>query len=93
LYVLNKKQKKGENILNIQLIIDGLRKDGVRNFFFYYLEGICFFAAKEYRDALGQFIGFSEICPYLFHGAPVKTIDKLLASLTITKNLYQVALV
>lgn len=46
---------KGEKILNLQIIIDGLRKEGVKNFFFSYLEGIYFFTAKDYQSALGKF--------------------------------------
>ncbi|MBA7668540.1 hypothetical protein ES703_76653 [subsurface metagenome] len=159
---------KGENILNIQLIIDGLKKDNVKNFFFYYLEGVYYFAANEYSEALGRFLEFNGIYPYLadayyyamvsmynldsekysrqivvfaektielkpdslvakmtkmylgkllgltegessklltpseigfildnflFHGAPVNSLDKLLASLTISRNPYQIALV
>lgn len=56
---------KGENILNLQLIIDGLRKEGVKNFFLSYLEGIYFFTAKDYQSALGKFLEFNEIYPYL----------------------------
>ena len=56
---------KSENILDIQLIMDGLRKEGVKNFFFSYLEGIYFFTVKDYQSALGKFLEFNEIYPYL----------------------------
>ncbi len=56
---------ESENILDIQLIMDGLRKEGVKNFFFSYLEGIYFFTVKDYQSALGKFLEFNEIYPYL----------------------------
>ncbi|KKK87180.1 hypothetical protein LCGC14_2755820, partial [marine sediment metagenome] len=56
---------KGEGIQRVPFLIDGLRKEGVRNFFFFYLEGIYFFTAGDYLSALGKFTEFNEIYPYL----------------------------
>lgn len=55
----------GKNIGNIPYIIDGLRAEGVQNFFFHYLEGIHFFLGKNYGKALNQFMAFNDIYPYL----------------------------
>jgi tetratricopeptide (TPR) repeat protein len=56
---------KGEDIQSVPFLIDGLRKEGVRNFFFSYLEGIYFFTTGDYFSALGKFTDFNEIYPYL----------------------------
>jgi tetratricopeptide (TPR) repeat protein len=55
----------GTNASNIQFIIDGLRKDGVRNFFFFYLEGMYHFFKSQYAQALKSFSEFNEIYPFL----------------------------
>lgn len=56
---------KGEDIQSVPFLIDGLRKEGVRNFFFFYLEGIYYFTAGDHLSALGKFTEFNEIYPYM----------------------------
>ena len=55
----------GNNLSQLQLLIDGVKKEGVQHFFLYYLEGIYQFARCQYSEALGGFTDFCEIYPYL----------------------------
>jgi len=55
----------GNNLSQLQLLIDGVKKEGAQHFFLYYLEGIYHFAQYHYSEALGRFTDFCEIYPYL----------------------------
>jgi hypothetical protein len=45
--------------------IESLKKEGIRNFFFSYLEGLVFFFREEYPSALARFTEFNDAYPYL----------------------------
>jgi tetratricopeptide (TPR) repeat protein len=46
-------------------LIEGLKKEGIRNFLFCYLEGTVSFAMEEYPSALARFTEFNEAYPHL----------------------------
>jgi hypothetical protein len=55
----------GENIRNTPLVIDGLEREGVRNFFFFYLRGVAGFIMGDYVTSLKNLLEFNEFYPYL----------------------------
>ena len=55
----------GENASSIPYIVEGLKENGARHFFFDYLEGVAFFVAKEYKRALEHFEAFNRVYPHL----------------------------
>ena len=55
----------GERIPEMLSLVEGLKKEGIRNFFFSYLEGLSYFAREEYAKALTLFDEFNETYPFL----------------------------
>ena len=55
----------GERITEMLRLIEGLKKEGIRNFFFSYLEGTVFFVREEYPSALARFTEFNDAYPHL----------------------------
>jgi hypothetical protein len=55
----------GDNIRNTPLVIDGLEREGVKNFFFFYLRGIAGFIMGDYVTSLKNLLEFNEFYPYL----------------------------
>jgi tetratricopeptide (TPR) repeat protein len=55
----------GERSPKMLRLIEGLKKEGIRNFFFSYLEGTVYFAGEEYPTALARFTEFNDAYPYL----------------------------
>jgi tetratricopeptide (TPR) repeat protein len=55
----------GERVSEMLRLIEGLKKEGIRNFFFSYLEGTALFVREEYSSALARFTEFIDAYPYL----------------------------
>ncbi|MGQ9615557.1 MAG: tetratricopeptide repeat protein [Spirochaetota bacterium] len=55
----------GSNLSSFHILIDGMRSEGVHNFFFQYLEGVSYFIKGDYRFALDRFREFQAFYPYL----------------------------
>jgi tetratricopeptide (TPR) repeat protein len=55
----------GERIPEMLRLVEGLKKEGIRNFFFSYLEGTVLFFREEYPSALARFTEFNDSYPYL----------------------------
>jgi tetratricopeptide (TPR) repeat protein len=55
----------GERIPEMLRLIEGLKKEGIRNFFFSYLEGTVSFLREEYPSALARFTEFNDAYPHL----------------------------
>jgi len=55
----------GSNLSSFPILIDGMRREGVHNFFFKYLEGLSCFIRGDYRIALDSFREFQALYPYL----------------------------
>jgi hypothetical protein len=55
----------GDNLRSTPVVIDELEREGVKNFFFFYLRGVAGFIMGDYVTSLKNLLEFNEFYPYL----------------------------